>query len=936
MIEGKKLIEVALPLDAINDASAYDKMPGVGAHPKGLHQWWARLPLPTARAIIFASIVDDPSTNPDFKTQEAQQAERRRLFGIVRALMQKSAHKHPEVFNEAATEIQKACNGKQPTLVDPFCGGGSIPLEGQRLGLPVKASDLNPVAVLVTTATLEIPQRFMDKSPVNLEARRQKDLVRGGWKGVKGLTEDVRYYGKWVNDEAWKRLKHHYPKAQIANGREATVIAWLWARTVKCPNPVCQSRVPLVRSFALSNKRGRDTILTPVVDRANAHPEVAFVITKGPLGENAGTITRKGGGRCIACNSPVPFEHIRAEGRAGRVGTQLLAMVAEDIRGKAFLPSSAEHAEAASNIHVGDGFDTKLPDRALSFRVQQYGMTRHRDLFTPRQLATLVTLGDLVREVRSKVEDDARKAGLDQDDAPLVKGGKGVVAYADSVVTYLTLAISRLADYNCSLTHWVPSGEQAKPLFARQAIPMVWDFAESNVFANKGITWLNEVDIIADALESIPVMNNPDSHVAQLDAASLKWTDRVLLVSTDPPYYDNIGYADLSDFFYVWERRTLADVYPDIFSTMLSPKSPELVASPYRFKGNKDEARKHFEDGFRRVFTSLKQHLDPRFPMTVYYAFKQSEEDEGGSDSPSKVDLSTGWETMLESLLSSGFEITGTWPVRASQKWRVVSRGTNALASYVVLACRPRDEESPFATRKEFVSSLRSKLPSALMRLQQTSIAPVDLAQASIGPGMAVFSRYSKVLEADGTPMTVRTALHIINQELESFLRHEEGEMDPETQFCVSWFEQYGMTQGAFGEADVLARAKDTSVDAIVRLGALTSKGGKVGLKPRAEYPTSWNPTEDARLTLWGCTQHLVKRYVEDGEAGAAELAARLGIGRSEDAKTLAYRLFDICEKKGWPEEGISYNQFVTSWSEIQKKAAGIMGTGSQKVFAVE
>ncbi len=919
----KKLIEVALPLDAINDASAYDKMPGIGPHPKGIHQWWARLPLPCTRAVIFASLVDDPSSDPDFRDRpESQERQRERLFKIIKDLLRKKVHLHPEVFAAAQAEIARSCRGKIPALFDPFCGGGSIPLEAQRLGLKAYAGDLNPVAVLITKALIEIPARFAGRPPINPQSRRK---MQDTWPGASGLAEDVRYYGNWIRDEAIKRIGHLFPKVNLPKeygGGEATVLTWLWARTVKCPNPACAATTPLVRSFFLSTKRGKRTWLEALKDGLSK--KAKFVAKSGEGNPSEGTVNR-GGARCIFCNDPIPFPHIRSEGRAGRISPQLLAMVAEGRRNRVYVSPTQKQEAIATEVLPPIFPDTPIPEQALGFRVQLYGMNKHGDLFSPRQLLALTTFSDLIVEAREKIVTDAVATGLPNDGQGIATGGIGAAAYADAVSIFLAFAVDRCADFNCTLSRWKPSGEQHVQLFARQAIPMVWDFAEANLLCEKGVCWKNAIEITASAIETIIASNQAAGEAFQGDAALGKKSGTDLLVSTDPPYYDNIGYADLSDFFYVWLRRTLRDVYPDLFSTVLVPKAPELVASPYRFEGDKQKAKEHFETGFRQSFAALKSRLDPRFPMTVYYAFKQEEEEDEAESRTANINLTTGWETMLEALLSAGFLITATWPVRASQAWRMVSMGTNALASYIVLACRPRPEGAPLATRREFVGALKKELPEALRQLQHGNIAPVDLAQATIGPGMAVYSRYSKVMEADGSPMTVRTALQIINQELDAFLAEQEGELDAGTRFCLTWFEQHGMIEGPFGEADVLARARNTSVEGLADAGVLYSRAGKVRLLNRSELPADWDPLKDRRLTIWECTQQLIRvlNASRGGEEEAGKLVARMGGGRSEEARALAYRLYAICERKKWAEEAFAYNTLVVSWPAIQERAAG-------------
>ena len=944
----RKLIEVALPLEAINIASAREKSIRHG-HPSTLHLWWARRPLATCRAVLFASMVDDPGSYIENEVQA--KTERKRLFDIIEKLVVWENSKDPDVLNAARLEIARSVARSKggripdgakaedvlnylaenaPPVLDPFCGGGSIPLEAQRLGLEAHGTDLNPVSVLITKALIEIPPKFADRPPVNPEAQKQKVLQRGSWTGAQGLADDVRYYGHWIREEAEKRIGHLYPKARLADGSETTVIAWLWARTVKCPNPACGATMPMVKSFWLSKRAGKKAWVEPVIDRVAR--TVRFVVKTGE-GEpkQASKVARGAKFKCLVCEELADDEHIKVEGREKRMGSQLMAIVAEGPKGRLYLPPAPEHISIIDEATPTWAPEEELPYEPRAIWCTLYGLTRFRDLFTPRQLVALTTFSDLVDDARLKVIQDARSAGLLEDGKGINDGGTGTIAYADAVAVYLAFSVDRGADYWSSICSWHVTGEKIRNTFSRQAIPMMWDYAETNPFSSATGNWTGAIEWIAKAVSEVPA--NPNGNVGQLDASSSIGECGGSIISTDPPYYDNIGYSDLSDFFYVWLRRRLAKIYPDIFSTLLTPKTPELIASPYRFDGNMRMAEKHYLAGLGKSFALIRKNSSIDYPVTVYYAYKQTEKDEG--EDGSKSIASTGWETMLEGLMDARFQILGTWPMRTELTNRTIASGTNALASSIVLVCRPRSNEAPMATRREFMTVLKSQLPIALKKLLDENIAPVDLAQASIGPGIAVFSRYSKVVESDGTAMSVRTALQIVNQELDSFLRKEEGDMDSETQFCVQWFEQHGTNQGAFGEANTLAQAKNTSVDGIARSGAINSRGGKVAIKPRSEYPQDWDPVSDIRVSLWECAQHLIKRYQEGGEALAAELATKLGVGRSEDAKNLAYRLYSVCERKGWAEDARPYNELVTAWPEIQRKAAGITGAGPQKILDV-
>ena len=888
----RKLIEVALPLEAINKESAREKSIRHG-HPSTLHLWWARRPLAACRAVLFAQLVDDPSAHPDqFPTVEAQDADRQRLFRIIEDLVKWENSTNETVLGAARAEIVRSCDGALPAVLDPFCGGGSIPLEAQRLGLEAHASDLNPVPVLITKALIEIPPRWAGHAPVHPEAE-----LRGSWQGATGLAEDVRRYGAWMHHQAEQRIGHLYPEATLPDGRKATVIAWIWARTVTCPNPACGATMPLARSFWLGKKKGKEAWLRPVVEGS----AVRFEIGHGAGGPSPDGTVGRTGATCLICDAPTPLERIRLEGRAGRMGSQLAAIVAGGDRARLYLPAADEHIDAA-DLSRPDGIpETELPEKALGFRVQAYGMTRHADLFTNRQLVALTTFSDLVGEARAHVEKDALSAGLTPDDA---------TAYAAAIATYLAFCVDRVVNEQSTICTWASNGskEHLRSTFARQALPMTWDFGEGNLFARSTGNFEDSYGRVATVLEHLPA--HPAGRVDQRDAAAHLSEGRPV-VSTDPPYYDNIGYADLSDFFYVWLRRSLHDVYPELFATVLTPKSAELVATPYRFDGSRDRADAHFEEGFVRTFTRIREQHAPGFPITVFYAFKQAEDDgqEGAL-------ASTGWETMLEGLSSAGLAVTGTWPMRTERSGRSTGIGTNALASSILLVCRPREIDAGITDRRGFLVALKAELPHALRDLQQGNIAPVDLAQASIGPGMATFSRYAKVVEPGGEPMRVRTALGLINQVLDEVLAEQEGDFDPDTRWAVKWFEQFGFEEGDYGVAEVLATARNTSIAGLAEAGVLLARAGKVRLLARDELPGDWDPAADGRVPVWEVTSHLVKRLESQGESSAGALLRQVG-GLGETARELAYRLYSICEKRNWSKHGQLFNALVTSWPEI-------------------
>ena len=965
----RKLIEVALPLDAINKAAAREKSIRHG-HPSTLHLWWARRPLAAARAVLFAQMVDDPSGYVDVllsdaaKRRAAQrelkrrgggaddgqalreiaaEQERERLFEILRELVRWENTTNEKVLERARTEIwqswRRACaenadhplaaelfdRHRLPAFYDPFAGGGAIPLEAQRLGMEAHASDLNPVAVLITKAMIEIPPRFAGRPPV--QPSGGKNLTTQGWQGAAGLAEDIRYYGQWMRDEAERRIGHLYPKVEITRemvrerpdlkryeGRKLTVIAWLWARTVKSSNPAfADVDVPLASTFMLSTKRGKEAYVEPVIEGRDYFFSVRAGVPPDPAAAKNGTKVSRGSFRCLFSNTPIKYEYIDDEANAGRMGERLMAIVAAGDRARVYLPPS----QAAEAIAHGakPSWKPDAPSRgtwASNAQGRRYGFQTFGDYFTPRQLAALTTFSDLAGEAMERIRHDAVAADLPDDGRSLRDGGTGATAYAEAVGVYLGFALSKQADLGNSLCRWEPVAQCPRQLFGRQAIPMVWDFAEGNPLGQSSGSWEVLVNGIARAFTKTFGKSSPNCHglASQADARVQRLSD-VKIVSTDPPYYDNIGYAELSDFFYVWLRRSLKPVFPGLFATVAVPKAEELVASAYRH-GGKEAAEAFFLAGMTQAMHRLATQAHAGFPVTIYYAFKQSETSTGTGT------VSTGWETFLDAVLRSGLSITGTWPMRTENASRMVGQGTNALASSIVLACRPRRAEASTATRREFLTALRAELPPALRVLQTGNVAPVDLAQAAIGPGMAIYTRYAKVLDAAGKPVSVRDALALINRTLDEVLADQEGDFDADSRWAVAWFEQHGFATGDYGVAETLSKAKNTSVEGMVEAGILASKGGKVRLLNPRELPEDWDPATDTRRPVWEVVHHLIRALDSEGEKGAARLLARVGAD-AEAARELCYRLYTLCERKKRAAEARDYNTLVQSWPEIMQ-----------------
>ncbi len=916
----KKLIEVALPLEAINAESAREKSIRHG-HPSTLHLWWARRPLAAARAVIWSSLVDDPSAHPEqFPTEEEQNKERQRLFAILEKLVKWENSNDPETLEAAKAEIVKSTGNNPPPLLDPFAGGGAIPLEAQRLGLESHAHDLNPVAVMINKAMIEIPPKFAGQSPVNPDALAQFDGDKG-WTGAKGLAEDVRYYGEWMKQQAFRKIGHLYPKVKVpaAQGSgEATVIAWIWARTVKCPNPACGCEMPLVRSFVLSKKKGNEAWVEPIFESGTT----IYTVHHEGKPKIEGTVNRKGA-ICACCGTPVEFLYIREQGKAGKIGNHLCAIVAEGKNSRIYLSTDSEQILAAQVSKPEEYPDAVLPHNPRDFKTPNYGMTYFSDLFTNRQLTALTTFSDLVSEAQKQAEADAVAAGLPNDHIALSEGGTGARAYGEAVGVYLAFVIDKMTDYHSSICSWHSSKELIRNTFGRQAIPMVWDYAEANPFSDSAGCFDNMLEWVFKSASLFPATANAD--VRQFDAQS-DCGLRNIMVSTDPPYYDNIGYADLSDFFYVWMRQALKHTYPNLFRTMLVPKAEELVATPYRFDGSVERARDFFEDGMLHTCQQIYQYAREDVPVTIYYAYKQSDTDVVETEAKT---ASTGWETMLSAVIQAGFAITGTWPMRTEMSNRSIASGTNALASSIVLVCRKRPEDAPMVTRRSFIAELKRELRPALQKLQRSNIAPVDLAQSAIGPGMGVYSKYSKVLEADGSPMTVRSALQIINQELDIYFNEQDGELDQNSRFCVDLYMQNSFNDIKFGDADTLARAKNTSVAALAAKGVLYAQKGLVHLLTREELPEKVDEREE---TIWLLCQQLTRAMGDGGVLACARIVVNMMGSNAERAKDLAYRLYTVAERKGWAQEAYAYNALVIAWPEIQSRAAELQATKSEQM----
>lgn len=917
----KKLIEVAIPLEAINSASAREKSIRHG-HPSTLHLWWARRPLAACRAVLFAQLVDDPSSHPDqFPTHEDQERERKRLFAIIEELVKWENSTNEEVLEKARAEIRRSCGGILPPVYDPFSGGGSIPLEAQRLGLPAYGSDLNPVAVMIAKAMIEIPPKFKDMPPIHPGIKE-----RTFYRNAEGLAEDVRHYGEWMREKAWKRVGHLYPEVDLPKelgGGKATVIAWIWARTVASPDPAfADVQVPIASSFLLSSKPGQETWIEPIVDKQKK--TITYQIrhggTKSEI-ETAADGTKAGRGanfRCLMSGTAITSDYVKQKGKAGEMGQTLLAIVAEGRRIRAFIAPNSEHERVAFSQVAKWRPETNLPNDPRNFWTVDYGLTTFGDLFTERQLVALNTYSDLVHEARTQIEHDALLSNLANDSVPLRSGGHGAKAYAEAVSVYLGFGVSRLSDILNSLCRWESSKTQVRNLFGRQSIPMMYDFGENNVFGDAAGDYRTSLGSIVKVIERL----SPAAEGVEInhDAQTVVFPESVV-ISSDPPYYDNIGYADLSDFFFCWLRPALRPVYPELFGVLATPKAEELVATPYRH-GGKDAAEAFFLGGMRKAIANMARQSSEHYPATIYYAFKQSEVAQDGISS-------TGWATFLQAVVEAGYAVVGTWPMRTEMANRMIASGTNALANSVVLVCRKKETSADSITRAEFIRALKRELPPAIAELQAANIAPADMPQSAIGPGMGVFSRYKAVLESDDSAMSVKAALQLINRELDEYLGGIQGEFDANTRFAITWFEQNGLKAGDYGTANSIATARGISVESVKHAGIVESQAGQVRILRRDEIDSAWNPGEDQHLTVWECCQHLVRLHEKHGVGyETAAMLKKIG-SKADDVRDLAYVLYDICaNKRQDAKEATAYNALIADWADLTREAATVSLTG--------
>ena len=962
----KKLIEVALPLDDINEASAREKSIRHG-HPSTLHLWWARRPLASARAVIFVQMVNDPlwrfemeGTVPSPQEKAAATKKREQLFKIIRDLVKWENTTNEEVLNAAREEIKKSWKEtcelnkdhpqaaelfnpeKLPAFHDPFAGGGALPLEAQRLGLESYASDLNPVPVMINKAMIEIPPLFANCKPVH--PKDENDWTSSGsnsYKGAEGLAEDVAYYGKWMRDEAEKKIGNLYPKVKITKemvcerpdlkqylGDELTVIAYIWARTVKSPNPAYKDvDVPLASTFVLSKKKGKEAWIEPVINGK----QYTFKVHTGAYPKEAENGTSSGTRKpfkCILSNTPIEFDYIRQYASAHGFNSKLMAVVAEGANSRVYLSPDCIDTSIFKDLKPNWIPDTETEGKCR-VNVGLYGLIRWNQIFTDRQLVALSTFSDLIPTVIEKIKADATRcfaaaqhdrhseqsgvAREESDAAGIEQHGTGALAYAQAVAVYLSFAIEKMADCSSSVCSWDISRDSMRNTFGRQAIPMTWDFAESNCLGDSTGSFINAVDQISDVISNF--IQNIQGFAIQHDAQT-QTISQNKVISTDPPYYDNIEYSSLSDFFYVWMRHNLRTIYPSLFTTIATPKKEELIAVSYRHN-SKQDAELFFLNGMTDVMANLANLGNQTFPVTIYYAFKQSETSDTGSTS------NTGWETFLQAVINAGFSITGTWPMRTELANRMIGSDANALASSIVLVCRRRSENASQISRREFLRELKKVMDEAKEVMTQgdettSPVAPVDLSQAIIGPGMAVFSKYKAVLEADGSAMSVKEALKLINRYM------EEDDYDANTLFCKDWYLQYGWEQGVYGEADVLARAKNASLQLLQANGTIISGQGKVQLASWKNYKDIEDSLVNATLSTWNLLHQFIHELNLHGTEGASVVYARYN-NRTADVRSLAYTMYTLCERNDRAEDARVYNELIIAWDDIEAASSKVV-----------
>ena len=946
----RKLIEVALPLEAVNAAGRAEKAVPKKGHPATMHLWWSRKPLGVTRAVLFASLVDDPSSRPDlYPTEAAQDAERQRLHGLIEELCRWERSGDTALLAEAQRCIAISSDGDPPRIIDPFCGGGAISTEAIRLGLDTVAIDLNPVAALVSAATLSIAQRFAGRPAVGAGG-----LARGD--GLAGIAADVALYGAAVEAECRRRLAGIFeppPSPLSPNGR-TVAISHLWTRTIPCANPGCRRTTPLLSTWWLSKKPTNQWHARPVLegDRFDFEvepgaPPASLIDLKVGRGTNF---------RCLFCSNVNHPDWVRLCGLESGFGLRLVAVQAyADPRrlrsGRIWLVPDAASERAGQAVEgsslpapIEAALCRELP--AESGNVTAFGIRTFGDLLSPRQRRTLATFSEVIAGTTPLVHRDALAAGMADDGVGIEQAGNGASAYAEAVTTYLALALSRMANRTTTMTTHNRANGSVEQSFIRPAYGFYGEFPEANPFSGSTGSWAGGVDYVVRALEALPAPSGIlgerlDRSAPQTDPSGdprpapprvgrsdvrcgsmLSALDGDIgVVCTDPPYYDMFDYASLSNLFLVWLRATLGEIWPETLGPLLAPTDSQIVSNAARFGGDRSAAHDHFESLLGRALERIREVHDSRYPLAIYYGYQQAERrsKNGGVGA-----TGTAWEAMLESLIGAGLRIVATWPLR-TERPEGVKKGTRSLGTSLLLICRPAEGDCgvrPVATVSEFRRVLTAELPDAVRLLQRSNIAPLDLVQAVIGPGMRVYTSYARILGPQGARLAVSEALEIINEVLDESLTAAGAELDAATRWALTWFGERGFADGPFGRAEQLSKALSTSVDRLVGAGIVTIAGDRVRLLSRQELEAARDPAADRRLTVWAATQHLLRCLLDSGEPAAAALLSRLDTDAARAARGVAYRLYRICNRGNRAAEAAACNSLVASWPSLTRHAA--------------
>lgn len=752
----KKLIETALPIDEIGRAVQAEKKVRTG-RPSALHMWWSRTSQPLARAVIFASLVDDPAEHPEeYPNRKAQDSERERLEDVLKALLEATPEK--EALEQAEEEIKKYVDPKAITYFDPFVGGGSIPIEAQRLGLNACGADLNPVATIISKALTEIPDRFKGRQPIHGGEGGQLQL---NWEGAEGLAEDIKFYGKLLTNQTYRKLKDLYPKFKEGDGTETDPVAWIWARTIKCPNPSCGGQIPLAASYDLTTKKGSEAWTEPeIVDG-----KLAFrIIHSKREKEKTAKAGRTAVFKCPHCGETTTDAYVREYGKNNSFSNVMMAVVVDKDSKHSYFPATEEQIQAAG-VHCNENVPHgELPLNTSNFTPPEYGLTDYADLFTERQKVFLSTVKELLEAIQLVVEKEAEESGFSTDATPLREGGTGAFAYSQAIITYLAISVSKLLDRGSALTSWDSSaGGKIRNVFSRATMPMIWDFAETNPFSFSSGGLQKTIDAAADAVRTLPTGNSAKIFMRNaIEESGLK--DTVLF--TELPYYDKAEYANLSDFFYVWLRYFLHDTWPSLFHTVLTPKDEEISTFAYRWGGDKEKAKEVYADQIRKASARMYEASSNDLPGVIVFQYRRNIDPD---IDPEKY-VPNEWEVLAATLADSGFHIMASWPL--GRITSVDIRKAENKGIPITIVVRKKAANAGQTTRRRFAIALRKEMPQIIEQLQENGVSDFDLRTCAVGRAWGIFTRYGRVLEADGNAMSAYSASCMIEHELDSCLNH--------------------------------------------------------------------------------------------------------------------------------------------------------------------